>query len=138
LAESDSDSEPKLPELGVYPDTFAVIDTDRREQAIGVLNVNILVRATEHVEEEDNKPEAPPPGVIVNSAAIGLQMLAEATETHQQNLTAPISIDPAHGHMSATLPPYHSNALPEDRMAVDIISPTKPTDGQGTTSSIAQ
>jgi hypothetical protein len=138
LAEGDSDSEPKLPEAGVFPNTFAVIDTDRREHAIGILNVNTLVRATEHVEEEANKPEAPPPEIIANSAATGLLMLADATEAQQQTLADSFSTGPTHGHTGTTLPPDNANALLSERMSVEMTySPTKSTDGRGITSNIA-
>jgi hypothetical protein len=132
LTESDSDIEPKLPVPGVLPPTFAAIDTDRRDQAVAILNVETLVRATEAVEEEANKPEPSPIPVIPNSDAFGLQTLVAATEVQFQKPEAPhptsLKVEPT----DAMPPPYHVNVLPDDRMSIDVItSPLKSSDGEG-------
>ena len=103
LAGGDSDSEPKLPEPGVLPDTFATIDTDRRDRALGLLNVQTLVRATAAVEEEANKPKPMPVEIIQNSAATGLQALAAAMEF---KLEPEPSANTANGPLGPMLPPY--------------------------------
>jgi hypothetical protein len=132
LAESDSDSEPKLPVSGVFPQSFAAIDTDRRDHAVAILNVETLVRATEIVEEEANKPEPPPIEVIPNSDAFGLQQLVAATELQQQKSEVAHPFRPQIEAIEAMPPPYYITALPAERMLVDVAtSPTKSINGKG-------
>jgi hypothetical protein len=133
LAEGDSDSEPRLPEAGALPTSFAGIDFDRRDHAMGILNVDALLRATEFVEEEANKPESAPPEIIANSAAFGLQMLAEATEVQQQAPANPHIADEAGEPLGLMLPPHHTTAPPAEYITNEpITSPDKPDDGQST------
>jgi hypothetical protein len=132
LAESDSDSEPKLPVTGVLPQSFATIDTDRREHAIAVLNVETLVLAIEAVEEEANKPEPTPVDVIPNSDAFGLQQLVAATEVQQQKSEVPQSDGQAVEADEDIPPAYKISALPAERMSIDLLtSPAKSMNGKG-------
>ncbi|KAF2232109.1 hypothetical protein EV356DRAFT_261194 [Viridothelium virens] len=103
------------------PGKFAVHDSTDRNQAIAILNVSNLARASQAVEEGITEP----PKHIENSAAMALQALATAAEA------MPL----------ARKPPKRPEPLPEPptpTLPQEIITPSKPPNTTPQSSSTTQ
>ncbi|KAL9067568.1 MAG: hypothetical protein Q9157_006759 [Trypethelium eluteriae] len=103
------------------PGKFAVHDSTDRNQAIAILNVSNLARASQAVEEGITEP----PKHIENSAAMALQALATAAEA------MPL----------ARKPPKRPEPLPEPptpTLPQEIITPSKPPNTAPQSSSTTQ
>ncbi|KAL9097736.1 MAG: hypothetical protein Q9165_000062 [Trypethelium subeluteriae] len=103
ISKIDESAKPQL------PGKFAVHDSADRNQAIAILNVSNLARASQAVEEGITEP----PKHIENSAAMALQALATAAETMPLARKPPKKPEPPPEPPTPTLPQ-------------EIITPSKP------------
>lgn len=137
LTADDSDLEPNLSEPDALPGTFATIDTEWRENATQLLNVDALARATAVVEERAKEPKPAPRPVIPNSAALGLQELLTAIETQSQPpvaqpLYAQAPPNATNGSFGPMAPPTMAS-IPGHMVSTDPTAspPTRPQEGKG-------
>jgi HPt (histidine-containing phosphotransfer) domain-containing protein len=129
LAESDSDSEPKLPGPKILPETFATIDTDRREYALAALNVQSLAQAAEVIEQQAREPKPLAPPEVVPP---GFEALLAAAEIPQYPQPPQMTISADGPPNGPPMPPPYPSNLSSQRVATDsTVSPQDSIDAQG-------